>query len=249
MPVAYNFLSSGPLYTLGGHPAFDALLNAKPTMSTVLDWGAGGREVGFDAGAPSTIPFHNPAFARVGSGTSPFGDTYEVFHRAEDPGGWVIRWLVPYGVFTTHVREMEGADTVKVVLGGLAWQLAASGLPMAVLSPPLTVAVSKQPGFQEHVSWSVSGTTDAMSIVGVELTRPGALGAGEERYGLAGDASVVTVGTPHGFDASVVIARNTPLANAKAATTHVTRDAPSTSHAADLAASLTFANYAQPAAL
>jgi len=162
---------------------------------------------------------------------------FEAYHRANDPGGWGLRWFVAGFVVETHIREIEGADTLAVVLNNVNFAAAPPGNLMATLSPPIGIGVSTRPGYQEYVVWATPNPRpQPLELLSVAITRPGALAVQDVRLALAGDASSARIGTDQGFDLAVAVARETPVVgDAWDPNTTITRDLPASDAALGIA--------------
>ena len=210
MRVSYaNFLAAGPVYSFSLPEQF----SSPPSTSTVVDFGSGGREIVFRPSATDE-GFANPEYVLQTETSDSVGHTVEIFQHNVQPRSWVMRWQLEQGALYTHVRDLEGFDTVAFVVKELGIVTnSVTSLPQLVLGSGLTLAVSMIPGYQERVTYSVSNLGSSNSdggIVAVILARPSTLGPGIVQIGEAAGGASVMMGIGFGIHSTVVAVGASP---------------------------------------
>lgn len=192
-----TFLSSGPVMHLA---LPDHIMPETVSSVSVLDWGAGGREVGFDLGR---VEWQNDAYELVDTQRDADGISVEVYHRFEDPGGWILQWLLPYGRLRTWVDEDEGVDVVSEVIASVRCARPEDSLtPVLLLSGRVRSGAALMPGYVEELIWSLDeqaaedffgGKVDS-SITSVSVSRPTSIAVGNRRRVAHTDGAILMSG-------------------------------------------------------
>jgi hypothetical protein len=204
-----NFLGSGPIFDL----EFSDLGFGPARMTTVMDWGGGGRTVAashvadpanpVSAGA-DLPPFNNPEYF-VESTSDTASGVAEVRFRP-DPGTWAIRWRVGDYTVTTHVREVEGRETVSLVLDQLTWATVRStGLPMAVIGSGIRYAPADFPGYQEEVAFAdtMERERTAGDVLALSIQRPSGMSRSLVKRFFGGYTTLTRTGRGDGMEIQV----------------------------------------------
>lgn len=177
-----NFLGSGPVFSL---TLQDEGRYKAPALNSVLDWGAGGRSVGAypvdDPSSEGFAPFNNPHFI-VESFRQTDSGYIQVLGSTKDPLTWIIRWRVGAYEIATHVRDVDGKDTVDLVQDEVSWHIVEeTGLPMAVVSGSVRLVAAEFPGFQEDIVFQGDDPQGhaAGQLIAFALVRPSSLKQGD----------------------------------------------------------------------
>ena len=173
--VRFSFLGPGPGFTC---EIPDSL--GLPYAVTVINCGRGAREFTYSPpqDAPAPAPSH---FELIESKKSFEGFPVDVYRRPDgDLLGWAIIWhLVDGGVVATHVRGVEGRDSVDRVIDTISIVERAGSSPQLVPIGGARFEISLRPGFEERVLFQLPGADIGAHIdrtgeapVGVEFVRP-----------------------------------------------------------------------------
>jgi hypothetical protein len=194
----FSFLASGPIFRLSVPSEFDTL----PSLSSPMSNGIGGRS--FDFLTDHQDEGLNEGHKMLAVLADRDGRTVELYERLDPPRLWWLRWPLSNGAIYAHVREEDGLGRGRLFLEYISVVEDASvPTPFLLADPPLGLAVSARPGFQERVRFFSPALGDNWVIT---LQRPGFLSSGQ-RMQLprrdAGEFVVLRAGTSYGIEVIV----------------------------------------------
>lgn len=192
----FSFLISGPSFTC----ELPSDLETTPELSSPIVSGAGARDFVFTP---------EPHGTELADGLAQEGELLDVlwdrdgrpvnhYRRLEPPLTWWLVWRLSNGCLTTHLREVDGIDQAKVVVGSLS--IIERPTPFLLLDPPLRPAVGLRPDFVERATFAPTGSGTETII----FQRPGYVSDGKVVAFPSDEWIQLRAGTPYGMEIQVI---------------------------------------------
>lgn len=194
--TAFSFLTAGPRFAV----AIPAEFGSIAELSSPLANPNGARSFDFlPSGRSNGIPEN---YSVVDTLIDPAGRSVNLYRWPYDPPQWYLEWSLANGALWTHLREEDGTDMASVTVDALRIIEAPNGsTPVVVVRPPLRLAVSGRPGYQETAVFTAADHPAWM----ITLARPPYLSAGQvvARPDSPSQFPVVRAGTRVGLEIQI----------------------------------------------